>query len=148
VKMFPTVSQPADLVGLQETLSRIANGSDFGQMNMRRPFDMQQRAESRAQAEDKRDFGPFQRVFESHGCVWVPATRALQAQLGPGGPVMEGIWTHPNKQLALSFTPGDVFSLFITPEDLDKWIVEKKIEFRMRRRGAPEAEIKRAIRRR
>lgn len=118
---------------LADVLERVMLDQEHGARPLLPPLDVKARMEFYRETMDKRDFGPFAKVFEFHGCVWWPPEEALARAIGPGDPIVEGKWQHPT--LPIGFTPGDTFNLFASPEALDQWIREIKLEREMKRRA-------------
>lgn len=134
-------------VELAETVERVMLDQDAGARPVMPQLDVAARMEFYAETVDKRDFRPYEKVFEFHGFRWVTPEQAFATRLGPGDPIIEGKWQHP--ALPIGFTPGDTFNLFATPEALDTWIREKKLAEKIKRRGrgiALKADLRAAMR--
>ncbi len=132
-KMFPSPKAPPPDYErtLEATLKRIENNEDLGQ-NLRPESDLVQRIEAEGEAQQCRDFDPYRRVLEHHGFVWRPLKRlGKRVPQIKGGKGVDGQWRHPSPKLQMAFEEIFVLSLFAAPEDLDRWVKQRKLELRL-----------------
>ncbi len=125
-------------------LERVKQGTDYGATPARPDFDLHQYRQALGEAVQRRDFHPYGLCLQNHGFHWIPPLQALATALpGQAAPVIEGKWQH--ERLGLALTPQDVYSLFATPEDLDRWIKAEKVAHRLKLRGEAKPIVRAAL---
>jgi hypothetical protein len=137
---------------LEETLRKIARGTDFGAENQQPEIDPKQQAEFFGVQQQGRTGEIYRQCLEYHGFVWVPVEKL---RMLPGlVTVLEGQWRWPRVNRALlAFTPTDLTTGFpgmagTSPaEQLDKYLRDYKLQLRLRRERQAPKEAKAALRR-
>lgn len=148
-KMFPAAPPAPHAESVEATLERIRSGPEGGLGDNTAPaLDLMQRLEAEAEAGQSRDFGPFRLVLERHGfkfCRQMNPRPDGRVERIRGGVGVYGDWRHPSPALKMAWREIQVLALFLTAEDLDRWIIERKLTLRLERAREPKATVRKAM---
>lgn len=118
----------------RDSIQRVMNGSDASSTNPQPKFDPKQAGEFREECLRGRKEEAYVKSLEHHGFAYFTDAQLVAAGQMPTG---QGMWRHPNAGYGMAYTPDDVVSLFLTPEDFDRWVTAhkagKKLEAKRRK---------------
>lgn len=130
----------------RETVARLVEGKDHGQVNPQPAFDPKQAKEFRAEAIHGRKEDAYVQALEFHGFRFWPDLELARAG---GAPTGQGLWRHPDRRYELAFTPDDLMAMFTNPEHFDRWVRAHKkaidLKAEMSRRSAVERQEARIV---